>query len=132
MKINFEDMAPTFAAEGVDMRTSRIEKDIVLTRYKCAKGTDFSGAVQGLPHNACPCEHWGYVVSGHMNITTHDGQTFELKAGDAFHLLPGHMPHLQLIPNSSIIHPGIKSNCCWRIWGLNCPNDTVGKCPVLP
>lgn len=96
MKISFEDMATTFAADGVDMRTTRIGDDIVLTRYKCAKGTDFSGAVQGLPHNACPCEHWGYVVSGQMNVSNHNGQSFEFRTGDAFHLRPGHMPQFPI------------------------------------
>ena len=92
MKIGFDDMSKTFSADGVDMRTSRIGDDVVLTRIKCAKGTDFTDSVQGLPHDACPCEHWGFIVSGQMNITTHDGHSYELRAGDAFHLLPGHMP----------------------------------------
>ncbi len=92
MKISFDDMTPTFSAEGVDMRTLRVGGDKVLARYKCAKGTDFSGAVAGLPGDACPCEHWGFVVSGRMTVTTHDGQHIELTAGDAFYLLPGHMP----------------------------------------
>ena len=69
MKISFDDMNPTLSGDGVDMR-----------------------ACKGLPHDACPCEHWGTMVAGQMNITTHDGQSFELKAGDAFHLQPGHLP----------------------------------------
>ena len=86
MKISFEDMRPTLSGDGVEMRTSRIGDDIVLMRVKCVAGTDFGPACKGLPHDACPCEHWGYMVSGQMNITTHDGQRFELNAGDAFHL----------------------------------------------
>ncbi len=92
MKISFDDMNPTLSGDGVDMRTTRIGDDIVLMRVKCAAGTDFGLACAGLPHDACPCEHWGTMVAGQMNITTHDGQSFELKAGDAFHLQPGHLP----------------------------------------
>jgi hypothetical protein len=92
MKIEFEDMNPTMAADGVEMRTTRISDDIVLMRVRCAAGTDFGPAMRGLPHDACPCEHWGYLVSGQMDITTHDGQAFTLTGGDAFHLQPGHLP----------------------------------------
>ena len=92
MKISFDEMAPTFATDGVDMRTTQVDNNVVLTRYKCAKGTDFAPAVAGLPGNACPCEHWGYVVSGHMIITLQNGETIDCKSGDAFHVMPGHMP----------------------------------------
>lgn len=92
MKISFEEMEPTFQTDGVDMRTSRIGDDTVLMRVKCSAGTDFGPAVEGLPHNACPCEHWGYVISGRMDITTHEGAEHSYRGGDAFHLLPGHMP----------------------------------------
>jgi len=92
MKISFEDMNPTLSIKGVEMRTVRIGDDIVLMRVQCDAGTDFGPACAGLPHDACPCEHFGYVVSGHMDITTHEGQSFAYQAGDAFHLMPGHMP----------------------------------------
>lgn len=92
MKIGFEDMSPTLEGEGVELRTRRIGDDIVLARFRCAAGTDFSGAVKGLPHDACPCEHWGYVISGRMVISSYDGESAEYGPGDAFHLHPGHMP----------------------------------------
>lgn len=92
MKIAFDDMNPTLSADGVDMRTSRIGDDVVLMRVRCEPGTDFGPACKGLPHDACPCEHWGFVITGRMDVATHDGQTFSFGAGDAFHLLPGHMP----------------------------------------
>lgn len=92
MKIGFDDMNPTFATDGVDMRTCRIGDDIVLMRVRCDAGTDFGPACEGLPHNACPCEHWGYLVSGQMDVVTHGAEEFTFRGGDAFHLLPGHMP----------------------------------------
>lgn len=92
MNISFDDMNPTMAGDGVEMRTTRIGDDTVLMRVRCVAGTDFGPAVEGLPHNACPCEHWGFVISGQMNITTHDGKSFEIKAGESFHLQPGHLP----------------------------------------
>lgn len=92
MKIGFGDMQLTLSLDGIDMRTARVGDDTVLMRVKCAAGTDFGALIKGLPGDACPCEHWGYVVSGHMDITTHDGDSFALQAGDAFHLQPGHLP----------------------------------------
>lgn len=92
MKIGFDDMNPTMSDEGVDMRTVRISDDIVLMRVRCSAGTDFGPALEGLPHNGCPCEHWGFVVAGRMDVVAHDGQTFSFRAGDALHLQPGHRP----------------------------------------
>jgi len=92
MKIAFEDMTPTMSGAGVEMRTARLGGDMVIMRVRCEAGTDFGPACKGLPDDACPCEHWGYVVSGQMDVTTRDGEKVALRAGDAFHLLPGHMP----------------------------------------
>jgi hypothetical protein len=52
---------------------------------------DATPLVKGLPGDACPCPHWGYVVKGRLTyrFADHD-EVFE--AGDAFYLPPGHIP----------------------------------------
>ena len=40
--------------------------------------------------STCQLEHVGFVISGQMHVVMDDGEEFELKAGDAIHLAPGH------------------------------------------
>lgn len=54
---------------------------------------DMPDLYQGLPGNACPLEHLGYVVKGTFTVTTSDGSDEVYEAGDAFHIMPGHLPH---------------------------------------
>ena len=46
---------------------------------------------KGLPGEACPCPHWGYLFSGRITVgyADHD-EVYE--AGDAFYMSPGHVP----------------------------------------
>ena len=52
---------------------------------------DGTPLMKGLPGDACPCPHWGYVLKGRVTyrFPDHD-EVFE--AGDAFYLAPGHIP----------------------------------------
>ncbi len=52
---------------------------------------DGTPLMKGLPGDACPCPHWGYVLKGRVTyrFADHD-EVFE--AGDAFYLPPGHIP----------------------------------------
>lgn len=78
--------------EGVEVRRSKAGSDMTLVWIKCPAGTDFGPALAGLPHDMCCCEHWGVITEGQMDIVTHDGHALSLKEGQAFHLLPGHLP----------------------------------------
>jgi hypothetical protein len=44
----------------------------------------------GLPENACPCPHWGVLVSGEFRAPMTDGTVATVKAGQAYYLPPGH------------------------------------------
>ena len=77
---------------GVEVRRADAGEGMSLLWVKVPQGHDFGPALKGLPHDMCPCEHWGMVTEGQMDITTHDGQSLSLSAGQAFHLLPGHAP----------------------------------------
>lgn len=39
---------------------------------------------------SCQAEHTGYVISGRMVVRMDDGGEHEYRAGDAFHMPPGH------------------------------------------
>ena len=38
----------------------------------------------------CPLAHTGFVLSGRMHIAMSDGNEFEVSAGEAIHIAPGH------------------------------------------
>ena len=45
---------------------------------------------QGLPSDRCQCDHWGYVFKGSFRVTYPDGPEEVIRAGEAYHLRPGH------------------------------------------
>lgn len=53
---------------------------------------DAADLYTGLPGDACPLEHLGYVIKGKFFVTWPDGVEEVFEAGDAFHILPGHKP----------------------------------------
>ncbi len=46
----------------------------------------------GLPGDACPCPHWGYVFNGRLAVSYNDRPDEVYVAGDAFYMSPGHVP----------------------------------------
>lgn len=54
-------------------------------------GLDTAPLLMGLPGDACPCPHWGYVFRGAILVRYADREeTF--RGGDAFYMEPGHVP----------------------------------------
>ena len=47
-------------------------------------------AVPGLPDDRCQCPHWGYLLKGSFRVTYLDGPDEIVRAGEAYHLRPGH------------------------------------------
>ena len=86
------EMALAMEGDGVEVRHAQAGEAMSLVWISCPKGFDFAPALKGLSHDMCCCEHWGMITQGQMDIVTHDGQTLSLRAGQAFHLLPGHTP----------------------------------------
>lgn len=54
-------------------------------------GLDTGPLLEGLPGDACPCPHWGYVFKGRFVIRYADHEE-TVRAGDAFYMAPGHVP----------------------------------------
>jgi hypothetical protein len=45
---------------------------------------------KGLPDDRCQCDHWGYLFKGSFRVTYLDGPDEIVRAGEAYHLRPGH------------------------------------------
>ncbi len=62
---------------------------IGLATYKPGwKWSTHIGALGG--ENSCEVEHVGMVLSGAAIAVMNDGRIFEMRAGDVFHIPPGH------------------------------------------
>jgi hypothetical protein len=48
--------------------------------------------LQGLPGDSCQCPHWGYLFTGKLTVAYVDRPDEVYEGGDAFYLLPGHVP----------------------------------------
>ena len=77
---------------GAEVRSALAGDGTTLVYISVPKGFDFGPALKGLPHDMCCCEHWGVVTKGRMDILTSEGAELSVGAGEAFHLLPGHLP----------------------------------------
>ena len=53
-------------------------------------GTDYAPLLEGLPDDLCQCPHWGYVISGSLEMRYADGSEEHIAAGNAFYMPPGH------------------------------------------
>jgi hypothetical protein len=53
-------------------------------------GTDFTPLLKGLPGDACPCPHWGYVLAGSIRLRFADGTEEVNRAGDVYYWPAGH------------------------------------------
>ena len=53
-------------------------------------GTDFGPLLKGLPGDLCQGPHWGYVLTGRLRIRYANGDEEVLRAGDFYHMPPGH------------------------------------------
>jgi hypothetical protein len=45
---------------------------------------------KGLPDDRCQCDHWGYLIEGSFRVSYLDGPDEVVRAGEAYHLRPGH------------------------------------------
>jgi hypothetical protein len=45
---------------------------------------------KGLPDDRCQCDHWGYLFKGSFRVTYRDAPEEIVRAGEAYHLRPGH------------------------------------------
>jgi gentisate 1,2-dioxygenase len=53
--------------------------------FSLGAGADLAPLLQGLEHDLCHSEHWGYVISGAVVVTYRDGATERCATSDVFH-----------------------------------------------
>lgn len=66
--------------------------DVVMgaEHFSLAKGTDLAPLLEGLEHDLCQAQHWGYVIAGVLVVTYADGTDERCVAGDLVHWPAGH------------------------------------------
>jgi hypothetical protein len=82
------DIAPVTRTEAFDGRQDKLSHYFISMEKQTAD-FDLTPMFEGLPGDACICEHWGYVLAGTITYKTPQGdETFS--TGDAFYVAPGH------------------------------------------
>ena len=76
-------------APGMTVRNV-IWSEIAIGYLELPAGTDLTPMFKGLPDDACPCPHWGYVIKGALHVKYTDGSQEVAAAGDVFYLPAGH------------------------------------------
>ena len=61
----------------------------VTSFVEVGQDADLTPLLQGLPGDACPSPHWGYVTAGRAWFRTGDREE-SFGPGDAFYVQPGH------------------------------------------
>ena len=89
MKIKATE-APQARAQLGDMARAAEQGGYTMALMQLPAGTDFCGFLAGLPHDHCQCPHWGYVLSGSIDVSYQDGTTEVVEAGDLYYWTAGH------------------------------------------
>jgi class 3 adenylate cyclase len=65
--------------------------EVVVGRYELEPGWRWSTDIKpiaGTPY--CQHHHMGYALQGHLHVVLKDGTTYDVRAGDAYEIPPGH------------------------------------------
>jgi hypothetical protein len=84
------DIPLAIEGDGVEFRMKELG-EMALAWVRLPKGADLRPLLVGLPHDLCPCPHWGIVLAGKVAMHTEAG-TETYAAGQAFYWPPGHAP----------------------------------------
>ncbi len=93
MHINFESQDPTVEFPGYVGRWNAVD-GMHFSYEKCEAGSNIDNLLTIYPDNACPVPHWGYIFSGSVRVEFVDQPEEIYRAGDFFHVLPGHRPYM--------------------------------------
>lgn len=58
--------------------------------FSLGAGTDIAPLLQGLEGDLCQSPHWGYIISGSLNVCFNDGHCEKTVTSDLFYWPPGH------------------------------------------
>lgn len=86
-----QDVPVVIEGDGVEVRLSEIGGGMSTSFITLPKGADLGPALVGLGDGTCRCPHWGYILSGRLQMRTPDGDSV-YEAGQAVYWAPGHVP----------------------------------------
>ncbi len=89
--ISRPDAPIAIEGNGVELRMREVGGDMTASFVQLPKGADLRPALVGMPDDLCQCPHWGYVISGRVQMHTTSGADV-YEAGQAFYWGPGHAP----------------------------------------
>ncbi|MEX0784370.1 MAG: cupin domain-containing protein [Dehalococcoidia bacterium] len=89
MKISVSEMRQGIPAMGDVMKAADLG-EMAGAFVTVPAGADLRPVLSQLEGGSCPVPHWGYVVSGALNIG-YGSKTEVAKAGDLFWMEPGHV-----------------------------------------
>lgn len=85
------DTAPEVEDYGPARDVSGEVDDYTVNFVTIKQSHSLAGMFKGLPGEACPCPHWGYLFSGKISVSYADHEEV-YGPGDAFYMSPGHVP----------------------------------------
>ena len=89
MHTSKDELEPTVIGEYVGRQVDAGEMRIAFESMPAQSPPDES-LFKGLPNDRCQCDHWGYLFKGSFRVTYKDQPDEVVRAGEAYHLRPGH------------------------------------------
>mgnify|MGYP006266439355 CR=1 FL=1 len=89
MKIKLKELPTSLDVPGAKINATNYG-NMTCGHMHISKGVDFTPLLRGLPHDHCPCPHWGYVVQGKIWVRYQDGTEETVETGDLYYWPPGH------------------------------------------
>lgn len=86
-----EDLEPQRMDEYEGCHATLGELNVGFESMPAGFPEDPAAVFAGLPDDHCQCPHWGYLLRGSFRVHLVDGTEFVVRAGEAYHLPPGHL-----------------------------------------
>lgn len=89
MKKRLDELSVEMQEDGIEVRVEEWG-EMRVAQYTLPAGCDLSPFFEGLPDDACLCDHWGIVIEGEIHLRYTDGAGEVTRAGEFYHWPPGH------------------------------------------
>jgi hypothetical protein len=90
MRSRKEDLPLAIETPTGTMRVLADQGGMAIARYHFTAETDFTPLLAALPGGHCSVAHWGYVISGRVDMEYTDGVRETYEAGHVYYQPPGH------------------------------------------